>query len=117
MVGIEGVFGIIYCLIFIPILTFIPCPFQNRSCVFSSVGDKFLERPEMFFKEVGNNIVLAFMVPLGIIAVGSFNINGLSITKYINALARSLLNMTKTVVIWGVGIIVTLTAGRHNSMY
>lgn len=51
------------------------------------------------------------MVPLGILSVGSFNINGLSITKYVNALARSLLNMTKTVVIWGIGLIVTVTAG------
>lgn len=57
------------------------------------------------------------MVPLGIVAVGSFNINGLSITKHVNALARSLLNMTKTVVIWGIGLIVTLTAGRDSDMY
>jgi hypothetical protein len=57
------------------------------------------------------------MVPLGIISVGALNMNGLTITKYINALARSLLNMTKTVLIWVVGIIVTVTIGRNNQKY
>lgn len=61
--------------------------------------------------------MLAVMVPLGILAVGSFNINGLSITKYINALARSLLNMTKTVVIWLIGIIVTIYVGETDARY
>ena len=117
MVGIEGVFGIIYCLIFIPILTFIPCPFQDSSCVFNTAGAKFMERPEMFFKEVGNSTFLLIMVPLEILAVGLFRTNGLAVTKYVNALARSLLNMTKTVVIWGIGIIVTVTAGESNKMY
>lgn len=49
MVGLEGVFGICYCLIFIPILTFVPCPFQDKSCVFSQSGGKFIERPERYF--------------------------------------------------------------------
>jgi hypothetical protein len=57
------------------------------------------------------------MIPLGIISVGAFNVNGLSITKHINALARSLLNMTKTVFIWGIGIIVTLLFGKDNDQY
>jgi hypothetical protein len=61
--------------------------------------------------------MLAVMIPLGILAVGSFNINGLAITKYINALARSLLNMTKTVVIWVIGIIVTIYVGDTDPRY
>lgn len=117
MVGLEGAFGICYCLIFIPILTFIPCPFQDSSCVFSKSGSKFIERPEMFFNEMWNNTMLAIMIPVGIVVVGCLNVNGVFITRYINALARSLLNMTKIVAIWLIGIIVTATAGKDNKMY
>jgi hypothetical protein len=38
MVGIEGVFGILICLVVIPIITFIPCPFRDESCVFAASG-------------------------------------------------------------------------------
>ena len=41
-----------------------------------------------------------------------FNITGLSITRYINALARAVCDVSRTVIIWIVGIIVTVTAGE-----
>lgn len=50
MVGIEGLFGILLCLVMIPIVTFIPCPFRDESCVFAGTGEKFIERPEEFFR-------------------------------------------------------------------
>ncbi len=62
-------------------------------------------------------MVLQITIPLGIISIGLFNITGLSVTKYINALARSVLNMTKTVLIWGVGIALTLTLGKTNDAF
>lgn len=91
MVGLEGLFGIMYCIVAIPVLTFVPCPFQDSSCVFASSGEKFIERPEMFFREVASNDVLAVMVPVGIVVVGALNATGVFITRYINALARSIL--------------------------
>lgn len=33
-------------------------------------------------------------------------------TKYINALARAIANMTKSILVWIIGIIITLTIGR-----
>jgi len=50
------------------------------------------------------------MIILGIISIGVFNLNGLKITKMFDALTRSLLNVTKTAVIWIIGIIITLIA-------
>ena len=38
-------------------------------------------------------------------------------TKYINALARSLADVTRTAVIWIIGIIVTVTAGVNYPNY
>jgi hypothetical protein len=54
---------------------------------------------------------------LGAISIGVYNLNGLIITKKFDALARSLLNNTKTAIIWVVGILVTLTFGKNNKEY
>ncbi len=50
------------------------------------------------------------MVILGLTSLAVYNFNGLKITKMFDALTRSLLNITKTSVIWIVGIIITLAA-------
>jgi hypothetical protein len=52
-----------------------------------------------------------FFVILGIFSIATFNIAGVSVTKYINALARSIGDVTRTVLVWMIGIIVTVTAG------
>lgn len=35
----------------------------------------------------------------------------MTVTKYINALARSIGDVTRTVLVWMIGIIITVTAG------
>jgi hypothetical protein len=57
------------------------------------------------------------MVIVTVLSIAFFNFIGLSITKYINALARAVLNLTKTALIWIIGIIVTVTAGKTNTAY
>jgi hypothetical protein len=57
------------------------------------------------------------MVIVTVLSIAFFNFIGLSITKYINALARAVLNLTKTALIWIIGIIVTVTAGKNNKTY
>ncbi len=52
-----------------------------------------------------------FFVILGIFSIATFNICGVTVTKYINALARSIGDVTRTVLVWAIGIIITLTAG------
>jgi hypothetical protein len=46
-----------------------------------------------------------------------FNITGVTITKYINALARSVADVARTIIVWIVGIIVTLTLGSKYPNY
>ena len=57
------------------------------------------------------------MIPIGIINVGLTNLNGVLITKYMNSSARSLVFMAKTVLVWIIGIIITLTLGKINKLY
>ena len=61
--------------------------------------------------------MLIAMTIVTVISIALFNLIGLKIIKHINALARALLNLTKTAFIWLIGIIVTVTAGRHNPSY
>ncbi len=49
----------------------------------------------------------------GIATISAFNLNGVRITKLFDALTRSLLNITKTGVIWAVGIIITVSVGDN----
>ncbi len=55
--------------------------------------------------------MLLFFVILGVFSIATFNVSGVTVTKYINALARSVGDVTRTVVIWIVGIMITLTLG------
>ena len=71
----------------------------------------------MFFKEAASSWSLMLFVILGIFSIASFNICGVTVTKYINSLARSLADVTRTIIIWIVGIIVTLTVGVDHVNY
>lgn len=44
--------------------------------------------------------------------MAAYNINGLFITKYTDATNRALLSMAKIGFVWGIGLIVTVTAGK-----
>ena len=50
------------------------------------------------------------MIISGIIFIGAYNFCGVSITKIYDALTRSLLNITKTSLIWIIGIAITIIA-------
>jgi hypothetical protein len=76
-----------------------------------------MERPDVYFKELGDHYPLLLTAILEIFSLLVFNISGLSITKYINSLSRAICDVTRTVIIWIVGIIITVTVGRIQSNY
>jgi hypothetical protein len=53
------------------------------------------------------------LVIIGILTISAYNLNGVRITKLFDALTRSLLNITKTSVIWIIGMIVTFSVGDN----
>jgi hypothetical protein len=66
---------------------------------------------------MGQNGLLLFFVILGIFSIATFNVTGVTVTKYINALARSICDVTRTVIVWIVGIIITISAGSQKPNY
>lgn len=65
-----------------------------------------------------------FLVITGVFTIALFNISGVSVTKYVSALARldvyfyiiyrSIVDVTRTVIVWIVGLIVTFTVPDSN---
>ena len=51
------------------------------------------------------------LIIISIIVTAFFNVSGVSITKHINALARAIADVSKTVVVWILGMIITLSLG------
>jgi len=76
-----------------------------------------MESPSQYFKSIGDDGFLLSFVILGVFSILTFNTSGVAITKFINALARSLCDVSRTVLIWLVGIIVTVTVGESNPIY
>ena len=48
---------------------------------------------------------------ISILGIFVFNVAGVTVTKYINSLARAIASMTKSLFVWILGLIVTLTLG------
>lgn len=58
-----------------------------------------------------------FFCILGIFSIATFNVTGVTVTKYINSLARSICDVTRTAIVWIIGILVTITAGVNKPNY
>lgn len=58
--------------------------------------------------------LLAFYIILGIFTIATFNICGVNVTKHISSLARSIVDVTRTLIVWIVAIVVTETYGENN---
>lgn len=95
------------------VLSITPCHFEENICVFDSFGNPYFERIDVFYGEVFSDGILFMLTFVGLVTVGLYNLNGARITKLIDALTRSLLNITKTGIIWVLGILITLIAGDN----
>jgi hypothetical protein len=113
MIGCEGCFGIFIIAFVALTFSIIPCSFEEKLCVYDSHGNPYFERIDEFFREVFSDYILALLVIVGIITISAYNLNGVRITKLIDAITRSLLNITKTGIIWVVGIIITISVGDN----
>jgi len=50
MVGFEGIFGICLLSIILTILSFIPCDFGVKGCVFDKDSNPFMELPLVYLR-------------------------------------------------------------------
>lgn len=52
---------------------------------------------------------------MGVLTIAIFNICGVTVTKRVSALARSIVDVTRTIVVWVVGLIITWSSNGENA--
>ena len=114
MVGCEGCFGMLIVLLVSLTLSLVPCGLGEKYCAYDPHGYGYFERVDQFWTELGTHWFLGLLSVVGVITVGAYNLNGVRITKMIDALTRSLLNITKTSIIWMAGIILTFALNNDD---
>lgn len=57
------------------------------------------------------------MVILGVFTIAVFNVCGVNVTKHINSLTRSIVDVTRTLLVWIISLIFTWTIGVDNPNY
>lgn len=114
VVGTEGFWGLSFYVIILPLLMFIDCPDSLGDLCLEYNGSSHLEQPGEYFSQFANNGALAFYIILGVFTIALFNVCGVNVTKHISSLARSIVDVTRTLLVWIGSIIVTETYGSNN---
>jgi len=58
----------------------------------------------VYFSQVGSHGLLLFMVILGIFTIAAFNVFGVTVTKKVSSLARSVVDVSRTLIVWFIGL-------------
>jgi len=57
---------------------------------------------------------LAILIIIGIGTIAVFNIAGVNVTKHISSLARSIIDVSRTVLVWIISITITVSTSNPN---
>lgn len=99
-VGIEGLTGLCYYIVVLPVLNLIPC--DNADLC----NGGFVENSVEALRQIGDSWVI-FLCFIGfMISIALFNFTGVTVTQKAGALARSTIDTSRTVVIWVFSILV-----------
>lgn len=99
VVGWEGVWGFIMCLIILPIFQQINCG-PNALCYYGK-----LEDTPLAFDEMNIHKVIILYSVLICFSIASFNAFGVAVTKNASSAQRSTIDTSRTVIIWVVQLI------------
>ncbi|EGR31767.1 nucleotide-sugar transporter, putative [Ichthyophthirius multifiliis] len=116
VVGTEGFWGLVIYAIALPALSYAKCSLPTDACV--NVGtdqspDYRYEYPGLYFEQFASGI-LGFWIILGVFTIAAFNVCGVNITKHVSSLARSVVDVSRTVIVWIFGIILTVSSSNPN---
>jgi len=100
-VGLEGSWGLLYSVIVIIITSNITCsPPDGAQC-----NNGYLENPWSAITDILANGPLLIYVCLTMISLSFFNFCGVSVTKHVSSLARSIVSILVTVVVWAFSLL------------
>jgi hypothetical protein len=98
VVGIEGVAGMCYYIILLPIFYVIPCE-ADGIC-----SGGHIEDTPAAIEEIGSSVLNMFLWLGFIISICFFNFTGVTTTKLTTSLARSTVDTVRTLFVWGISL-------------
>ena len=110
MVGWESCFGMVINILIALCFSSVPCGFGPNMCAYDTFDCPYFEQFDQFLSVLRSNRDIALLVFVAIISTSFYNLNGVRIVKLFDSLTRSLLNITRTTVIWVLSIIETAAA-------
>ncbi|EGR27243.1 nucleotide-sugar transporter, putative [Ichthyophthirius multifiliis] len=73
-----------------------------------------MEQPQLYIDQIYHSQNLKIIIFAGIIATACLNVTGISITKNASALTRTVADVLRTICVWIIGIILSITLGQSN---
>lgn len=67
-----------------------------------------MERTDEYFCQLGSSAPLLLAVIGAMFTIAIFNASGVAVTKYMSSLLRSILDVTRTLLVWIIGIYLVL---------
>lgn len=109
IVGTEGLWGLSYYLVFLPIMQLVKCPNQqNPQGLGMLCNYGYLENSAFAFKQMGENGLVILEILLTILSIACFNSCGIACTKYASAAQRSTIDTSRTLTIWIMSVLLGL---------
>jgi drug/metabolite transporter (DMT)-like permease len=101
LVAWESIWGMGIFLVLLPILEFIPCSdSMSDLCSMNEDGELFAENSIFALKQMVEKPAILFFALGQTISIGSFNFFGLQIVKYSSSATRSVMDSTRTIIVW-----------------
>lgn len=115
LVAWEGIWGIIVFIILLPCLEWIPCNFDKASkvCSQDEDGDFYIENTIFAFKQMFIQVPLFFYCFLQSFSIAAFNYFGIMIVKYASSATRSVMDSTRTILVWIFFLIVPVNGKKE----
>jgi len=104
MVGWEGIWGLSVYVVLLIIFSFIPCgevgEITANLCTVNEDGEYYVETAVFALRQIVDNTGLLFLVIGGIFSIAFFNFFGISLTKYVSASSRAVVDNSRTIIVW-----------------
>ena len=100
LVGWEGFWGVLLYVIAIPILGSIPCPYDPKGYEDDLCSGKTIEDFPLFIKEATSSWQLTVAIIAVMFTKALSNSFGVTVTKYVSSVARTILGSTRTLFVW-----------------
>ena len=96
---------------------YITCPWDDKTNCVIVDHEYFIESFSVFFDQIQQNMLVWIFILCLIVTISISVPIAVTISKKINPLSRSLADVCRTLIIWAVGIVITVTIGENNSSY